>query len=88
MPYDYKVSDTFQWYMLVKSIGQNGWFWENTQMAAPFGFTAYDYTAYFLLNIDLFKNETLYNVFNTFKQILKSNIKILKSNLFVFQFLI
>ena len=36
----------------------------------------------FLLSIDLFKNETLYNVFNTFKQILKSNIKNITNNNF------
>ena len=51
-PLAYQGEDDFQWYFLSKSIHDNGWFWHNDYLGAPYGQNIYDFPAFFQMNFE------------------------------------
>lgn len=54
VPFGYAGGDDFSSLVTAKLIKENGWFWFNDRIGAPFGSNAFDFPANLLLNFDIF----------------------------------
>ncbi|MGN1089277.1 MAG: hypothetical protein ACI4Q6_02650, partial [Huintestinicola sp.] len=53
VPFAYGGGDDFTGIASTKLIGETGWFWYNDRIGAPFGSTAFDFSANMLMNFDM-----------------------------------
>ncbi len=53
VPFCYFGGDDFSSIVTTKLVEESGWFWFNDRIGAPFGATAFDFTANVLLNFDI-----------------------------------
>lgn len=53
IPFAYGGGDDFTGIATTKQIGETGWFWYNSKIGAPFGTTAFDFSANMLMNFDM-----------------------------------
>ncbi len=51
-PYQYVGGDDFTGIVKIKNIGENGWFWTNDYLGAPYNFESFDFPASFATNVE------------------------------------
>lgn len=51
-PFAYYGGDEISWYATIKGVLENGWYWHNDYLGAPFGTSYFDWEGIFLINLD------------------------------------
>ncbi len=59
-PYIYAITDVNNEYVITKAVGQNGWFWNNSFLGAPYGATWLDSLNYVLTNFEALISKIIY----------------------------
>ena len=59
-PFGYAGGDDLTTVVKIRAIGENGWFWPNENLGAPFGYTAFDHAGSNLQMVDNLLSKLLY----------------------------
>lgn len=59
-PLAYNGTDVATEYVTAKQVGEQGWFWHNDLLGAPYGQDLYDFSAYFQKNFEFIVSKVIY----------------------------